>query len=178
TQARVSRRTFLASAAGLASTSLLAACAGKKPAAVALTFPAGFVWGAATSAYQVEGGVKTDGRGGSIWDTFTHTPGAIGDGSNADVACDHYHLWESDLDLIKRLGLRSYRFSIAWPRVLPEGRGQINQKGLDFYKRIVEGLHQRDIAPLATLFHWDLPQKLQDEGGWENRDCAKWFADY
>jgi beta-glucosidase len=142
-----------------------------------LTFPAGFVWGAATSAYQIEGAVHEDGRGPSIWDTFVRK-GSIVDGSTADVACDHYHRWETDLDLMKSLGIRSYRFSIAWPRIMPEGRGTVNQKGLDFYKRLVDGLHARGIAPLATLFHWDLPQALQDQGGWENRDCAQWFADY
>ena len=143
----------------------------------ALTFPTGFVWGAATSAYQIEGAVHDDGRGPSIWDTFVHS-GSIVDGSTADVACDHYHRWETDLDLMKSLGIRSYRFSIAWPRIMPEGRGTVNQKGVDFYRRLVDGLHARGIAPLATLFHWDLPQALQDQGGWENRDCAQWFADY
>jgi beta-glucosidase len=174
----VTRRTFLAGAAGLAAAPLVAGCTTKPAAAARRTFPSGFVWGAATSAYQIEGAVTADGRGTSIWDTFAHTPRTIADGSNADVACDHYHRWESDLDLMKQLGLQSYRFSIAWPRVLPTGRGQVNQKGLDFYKRIVDGLHQRNIAPLATVFHWDLPQPLQDRGGWENRDCARWFADY
>ena len=190
----LSRRSLLTAAmttaASAAAMPLLAACDDKakpktddtakpKPAAgPPLTFPGGFAWGAATSAYQIEGGATADGRGPSIWDTFSHTPGTIADGSNGDVACDHYHRWESDLDLCKQLGLHSYRFSIAWPRIRPDGRGAVNQKGLDFYKRLVDGLHQRGIAPLATLFHWDLPQKLQDQGGWENRDCAKWFADY
>ncbi len=143
-----------------------------------LTFPGGFTWGAATSAYQIEGAVHADGRGPSIWDTFSHTSGKIIDSSTGDIACDHYHRWAEDLDLMKRLGLHSYRFSIAWPRIMPSGRGQVNQKGVDFYKRLVDGLHQRGIAPMATLFHWDLPQALQDDGGWENRDCAKWFTDY
>jgi beta-glucosidase len=155
-----------------------------KPAAtpsatpLGLTFPSSFVWGVATSAYQIEGAAKEDGRGPSIWDTFSHQPGSIVDNSNGDVACDHYHRWAADLDLMKSLQVRSYRFSIAWPRIMPAGRGPVNQRGLDFYKRLVDGLHQRGIAPLATLFHWDLPQPLQDLGGWENRDCAQWFADY
>ena len=143
-----------------------------------LSFPAGFVWGAATSAYQIEGAARDDGRGVSIWDTFSHRPGSIVDGSTGDVACDHYHRWPADIDLMKSLGIGSYRFSVAWPRILPDGRGTVNQKGLDFYKRLVDGLHARGIAPMATLFHWDLPQPLQDLGGWENRDCAQWFADY
>ncbi|HEX8627290.1 MAG TPA: GH1 family beta-glucosidase [Catenuloplanes sp.] len=143
-----------------------------------LRFPDGFTWGAATSAYQVEGAANTDGRGRSIWDTFSHQAGNVHDGSNGDVSTDHYHRLTADLDLMKSLGLRGYRFSVSWPRVLPTGRGTVNQRGLDFYKRLVDGLHKRGIAPALTLFHWDLPQPLQDAGGWENRDCAKWFADY
>jgi beta-glucosidase len=144
----------------------------------ALAFPTGFVWGAATSAYQIEGAAAEDGRGPSIWDTFSHRAGTIVDGSKGDVACDHYHRWAGDLDLMRGLGVRSYRFSLSWSRILPSGRGAVNQKGLDYYKRLVDGLHQRSIQPMATLFHWDLPQVLQDQGGWENRDCARWFADY
>ncbi len=147
-------------------------------APLGLSFPAGFVWGAATSAYQIEGAVHADGRGVSIWDTFSHQAGTIVDGSTGDVACDHYHRLDADLDLMHSLNLLSYRFSIAWPRIMPTGRGPVNQAGLDFYRRLVDGLHQRGIAPVATLFHWDLPQPLQDQGGWENRDCAHWFADY
>jgi beta-glucosidase len=147
-------------------------------AAEALPFPTGFAWGASTAAYQIEGATNVDGRGPSIWDTFSHRPGTIVDGSTGDVACDHYHRYASDLDLMKRLGIMSYRFSIAWSRVLPTGRTSVNQKGLDFYRRLVDGLHARGIAPLVTLYHWDLPQALQDQGGWENRDCADWFADY
>ncbi|OLB79618.1 MAG: beta-glucosidase [Actinobacteria bacterium 13_2_20CM_2_71_6] len=143
-----------------------------------LTFPANFVWGASTAAYQIEGAVTEDGRKPSIWDTFSHSPNRIYRNDTGDVADDHYHRWSSDLDLMKSLGLRGYRFSIAWPRVVPDGVGAPNQKGLDFYRRLVDGLHQRGITPMATLFHWDLPQALQDRGGWENRDCAKWFADY
>jgi beta-glucosidase len=143
-----------------------------------LAFPAGFVWGAATSAYQIEGAASEDGRGPSTWDTFSHRAGTIVDGSTGDVACDHYHRWATDLDLMKSLGIASYRFSLSWSRILPAGRGTVNQKGLDFYKGLIDGMRQRGIAPVATLFHWDLPQALQDQGGWENRDCAHWFADY
>jgi beta-glucosidase len=179
----VRRRTLLTSAATAAVTApLLAACdspaAHPAPTGLGLLFPPGFVWGAATSAYQIEGAAAQDGRGPSIWDTFSHRPGTIVDGSNGDVACDHYHRFATDLDLMRDLGIRSYRFSLSWSRILPTGRGAVNPQGLDFYKRLVDGLHARDIAPVATLFHWDLPQPLQDEGGWENRDCASWFADY
>jgi beta-glucosidase len=141
-------------------------------------FPDGFSWGVATSAYQIEGAVAADGRGRSIWDTFCERSGTIADGSSGAVACDHYHRWESDLDLIRSLGIGSYRFSIAWPRVLPQGRGRVNRRGLDFYDRLVDGLLERGISPLITLYHWDLPQALQDRGGWENRDSADWFFDY
>ena len=143
-----------------------------------LVFPNGFTWGVATSAYQIEGAVNADGRGPSIWDTFCARAGTIADGTSGAIACDHYHRWESDLDLARSLGIGSYRFSIAWPRVLPEGRGPVNRRGLEFYDRLVDGLLARDISPLATLYHWDLPQALQDRGGWENRDSAAWFADY
>lgn len=146
---------------------------------VAMPFPASFRWGAATSAYQVEGAVAEDGRGPSIWDTFCQTPGAVKNGASGAVACDHYHRYAEDLDLMQALGLQNYRFSIAWPRILPSGSGQVNQKGLDFYKRLVDGLRQRNIEPLATLYHWDLPQPLQDHGGgWLNRDTAQRFAEY
>ena len=143
-----------------------------------LTFPESFVWGAATSAYQIEGAVAEDGRGASIWDTFCHSGSHIRNGDTGDVAADHYHRWAEDLDLVKTLGLGSYRFSVSWSRVLPEGTGRVNQKGLDFYKRLVAGLRERGVAPMVTMFHWDLPQALQDRGGWENRDSAGWFADY
>ena len=123
----------------------------------ALLFPQGFAWGVVTSAYQIEGAVKADGRGPSIWDTFCDRAGVIADGSSGAVACDHYRLWESDLDLMRALGIGSYRFSIAWPRVMPEGRGKINRRGLDFYDRLIDGLLARGISPLATLYHWDLP---------------------
>ena len=141
-------------------------------------FPAGFVWGAATAAFQIEGASTADGRGPSIWDSQCARPGAILDGSDGTVACDHYHRWESDLDLIAGLGLSAYRFSIAWPRVMPTGRGAINEKGLAFYDRLVDGLLARGIEPYATLYHWDLPQALEDDGGWRSRDTAYRFADY
>ncbi|GAA3768069.1 GH1 family beta-glucosidase [Micromonospora maritima] len=143
-----------------------------------LRFPDNFGWGAATSAYQIEGAAKEDGRGESVWDTFSHTPGRTRNGDTGDVAADHYHRYAQDLDLMRELGLRSYRFSISWPRIQADGSGRPNQRGLDFYRRLLDGLHERGIAPMATLFHWDLPQALQDDGGWENRDTAERFADY
>jgi beta-glucosidase len=144
-----------------------------------LQFPKSFLWGSATAAYQVEGSVQADGRGASIWDTFSHTPGKTINGETGDVACDHYRRWEADLDLMQSLGLKAYRFSIAWPRVQPKGYGAYNPKGLDFYERLVDGLLKRGIAPFATLYHWDLPDALQREhGGWQHRDTAKRFADY
>ncbi len=141
-------------------------------------FPEGFLWGAATSAYQIEGGFDADGRGESIWDRFARTPGKVEDGTTGDVACDHYHRWREDVDLMKDLGLKAYRFSISWPRVLPEGRGRVNPKGLDFYSRLVDALLEAGIVPYATLFHWDLPQRLQDEGGWPKRSTAEAFQEY
>jgi beta-glucosidase len=150
--------------------------AGEK--ALGLRFPTGFRWGAATSAYQIEGATKEDGRGDSVWDAFCRAPGRVHDGDTGDVAAEHYHRYPADLDLMKSLGLHSYRFSIAWPRVIPDGQGQVNQKGLDFYRRLVDGLHQRGITPMATLFHWDLPQRLQEQGGWESRDTAYRFAEF
>ncbi|MBV8185609.1 MAG: family 1 glycosylhydrolase, partial [Alphaproteobacteria bacterium] len=141
-------------------------------------FPEGFRWGTATSAYQIEGAVDEDGRGASIWDTFCKLPGKIRDGSNGDVADDHYHLYKQDVALMTALGVSTYRFSIAWPRVFPEGRGTPNPKGLAFYDRLVDELLANGIKPFATLYHWDLPQALQDRGGWEHRDTAKAFADY
>ncbi len=141
-------------------------------------FPKGFVWGASTSAYQIEGAVKADGRGPSIWDTFSHEPGRIATGENGDVACDHYHRYAEDIDLLVKGGFRAYRFSISWPRILPAGRGEANKGGLDFYDRLVDRLLEKKITPWACLYHWDLPQALQDRGGWINRDIAGWFADY
>jgi beta-glucosidase len=143
-----------------------------------LEFPEGFVFGSATASYQIEGAVHDDGRGPSIWDTFSHTPGRVFNADTGDVADDHYHRVEEDLDLMKRLGLHAYRFSIAWPRIQPTGRGPANQAGLDFYSRLVDGLLERGITPVATLYHWDLPQVLEDQGGWTNRDTAYAFADY
>jgi len=142
-------------------------------------FPNNFLWGVATSAYQIEGAVHEDGRGPSIWDRYAHTPGTIWDKSNADVACDHYHRYKEDVQLMKALGAKAYRFSIAWPRVFPQGTGVPNPKGLDFYDRLIDELLANGIQPFATLYHWDLPQALQDRvGGWESRDTAKAFADY
>jgi beta-glucosidase len=143
-----------------------------------LTFPPDFVWGVATSSYQIEGAWDEDGRSESIWDRFSHTPGKIKDGGTGDVACDHYHRWREDIALMQRLGIKSYRFSIAWPRILPDGRGRINQAGLDFYSRLVDGLLEAGIEPCATLYHWDLPQVLQDQGGWANRATAEAFVEY
>jgi beta-glucosidase len=141
-------------------------------------FPDGFLWGAATAAYQIEGAVREDGRGPSIWDTFAHTPGAVLRGDTGDVACDHYHRWPADLDLLRDLGVGAYRFSVAWSRVMPAGAGGVNAAGLDFYDRLTDGLLERGITPMVTLYHWDLPQALQDSGGWANRDTADHFADY
>jgi beta-glucosidase len=141
-------------------------------------FPPGFVFGTATASYQIEGAVREDGRGPSIWDTFSHMPARIRDASNGDVACDHYHRWREDLDLMRDLGLGAYRFSVAWPRVVPAGRGAVNAKGLDFYDRLVDGVLERGLAPHLTLYHWDLPQALQDRGGWMERETALAFADY
>ncbi len=163
------------------STSLPAAAAEKKQADLRFTpapFPKGFVWGTATSSYQIEGAVNEDGRGPSIWDTFCKEPGKIRDGSSGDVACDHYHRYKEDIGLIRELGAKAYRFSIAWPRVFPEGTGKPNPKGLDFYNRLVDELLANGIEPYATLYHWDLPQALQDEGGWEARSTAEAFAEY
>ena len=145
---------------------------------VAVTFPEGFSWGVATSAFQIEGAVKEDGRGASIWDTYAHTPGKIRNGDNADVANDHYHRYRDDVRLMQDLGVKNYRFSIAWPRIFPNGIGQPNPKGLDFYRRLVDALLEAGIEPFPTLYHWDLPQALQDKGGWQSHDTAKAFADY
>jgi beta-glucosidase len=143
-----------------------------------LIFPADFIWGSATAAYQIEGAALEDGKGESIWDRFSHIPGRIADGNDGDRACDHYHRFGEDLKLMKELGLQSYRFSISWPRVMPEGRGRVNDKGLDFYKRLIDQLKAIDIAPAVTLYHWDLPQRLQDIGGWANRDVVDYYQDY
>ena len=141
-------------------------------------FPEGFVWGAATAAYQVEGSPLADGAGESIWHRFSHTPGMVRDGDTGDVACDHYRRVADDVRLMRSLGLQAYRFSIAWGRVLPEGTGAVNQRGLDFYRRLVDLLLDAGIRPCATLYHWDLPAALDDRGGWTSRDVAGWFSDY
>ncbi|MBT2900685.1 GH1 family beta-glucosidase [Streptomyces sp. McG3] len=141
-------------------------------------FPADFTWGVATAAYQIEGAVAEDGRSPSIWDTFSHTPGTIDNGDTGDVACDHYHRVPEDIGLIKRLGADAYRFSVAWPRVVPGGDGPVNKAGLDFYDRLVDGLLEAGVTPFATLYHWDLPQALQDRGGWTVRETSEHFAAY
>lgn len=143
-----------------------------------MQFPHDFLWGVATASYQIEGAFNEDGRGESIWDRFSKTPGKVLNGHTGDVACNHYHLYKDDVALIKNLGFDSYRFSIAWPRILPQGSGSVNHKGLDFYKRLVDELLAQGIKPAATLYHWDLPQMLEDQGGWLNRDTAKYFQDY
>ncbi|MBR1175585.1 beta-glucosidase [Bradyrhizobium sp. KB893862 SZCCT0404] len=180
--ADVSRREF----AGLAALAALGAATGARAAETALAdphapapFPRDFLWGTATSSYQIEGAVNEDGRGKSIWDVFSHTPGKIEDGTTGDRANEHYHRYKEDVALIKALGVKAYRFSIAWPRVFPEGSGQPNPKGLDFYNRLVDELLANGIEPYATLYHWDLPQALQDRvGGWQSSDTSKAFADY
>ncbi len=143
-----------------------------------LTFPEGFLWGAATAAYQIEGAWNADGKGESIWDRFCHTPAHIENDDTGDVACDHYHRWREDVALMRQLGLQAYRFSVSWPRVIPAGRGAVNPPGLDFYDRLVDALLAADIQPFVTLYHWDLPQALQDRGGWGRRDTCGYFADY
>lgn len=141
-------------------------------------FPNGFLWGAATSAYQVEGSPLADGAGPSIWHRFSHTPGMILGGDTGDVACDHYRRFREDVGLMKELGLRAYRFSVSWSRIFPEGTGAVNQRGLDFYSRLVDLLLENDIQPFVTLYHWDLPAALDDRGGWLNPDIQWWFAEY
>src|ERR1700687_5295183 len=141
-------------------------------------FPDGFLWGAATSAYQIEGSPLADGAGPSNWHRFTHTPGLVPSGETGDVACDHYRRFADDVALMRQLGLNAYRFSVSWSRVLPQGRGQVNSRGLDFYRRLVDELVASGIRPLISLYHWDLPAALDDRGGWLNRDSAEWFADY
>lgn len=143
-----------------------------------IQFPDTFLWGAATAAYQVEGAFNEDGRGRSIWDTFAHHPGNIHNGDNGDVACDSYHRYEEDIALMKELGIQTYRFSISWPRILPDGTGEVNEKGLDYYHRLVDKLLENGIEPFCTLYHWDLPQALQDLGGWKNRETIHAFVRY
>jgi len=143
-----------------------------------VSFPEGFVWGAATASYQIEGAWDEDGKGESIWDRFAHTPGRIKGGDTGDWACDSYHRWDEDVAILRDLGLKSYRFSISWPRIQPIGRGRTNQKGIDYYRHLVDALLDAGIRPLPTLYHWDLPQALEDSGGWPNRDTAGRFAEY
>ena len=178
------RRSFLKSAATLAAapalSSLFNTAAQSTPAIATdpVRFPEGFIWGTATAAYQVEGAVHADGRGPSVWDTFSHTPGKTFHNETADVTDDDFHRYKQDVALMKDLGVQGYRFSIAWPRVFPQGTGTPNPKGLDFYKRLLDELHAANIEPFCTLFHWDLPQALQDKGGWTNPAIAHAFADY
>jgi len=143
-----------------------------------LSFPKNFIWGTATAAYQVEGAWNEDGKGESIWDRFVRTPGKIERGETGDIACDQYHRYAEDIQLMQSLGIQAYRFSIAWPRIYPQGKGQLNQKGLDYYHRLVDALLKAGIEPWITLYHWDLPQTLQEEGGWPNRALSDYFADY
>jgi beta-glucosidase len=143
-----------------------------------LRFPDGFLWGAATAAYQIEGAPDADGKGPSIWDTFSHTPGKVFHGDTGDVACDSYHRYPEDIAMLQRLGVGAYRFSLSWPRIQPDGRGPANQQGLGYYHRLVDALLDKGITPVITLYHWDLPQALQDKGGWAMRDIAEIFADF
>ena len=139
---------------------------------------ASFVWGVSTSSYQIEGAANEDGRGPSIWDTYCREPGRIANGDTGDVACDHYHRYAEDIALMRNLGVEAYRFSVAWPRVMPAGSGAANEAGLAFYDRLIDGLLAAGIEPWLCLYHWDLPQALGDRGGWTNRECVQWFADY
>jgi beta-glucosidase len=148
------------------------------PGFVKADFGVDFRWGTAVAAFQVEGAVKEDGRGPSVWDTFSHKPGKIKNGDHADVACDFYHRYESDLDLVAELGFKEFRFSISWSRILPKGTGQINQAGIDFYNRLIDRCIEIGIEPWITLYHWDLPQALEDRGGWKNREIVGWFSEY
>ena len=143
-----------------------------------IEFPKDFLWGAATASYQIEGAWNEDGKGESIWDRFVRQPGAIKNSDTGEEACDHFHRFQEDVGLMRSLGLKAYRFSVSWPRVLPQGFGQVNSQGLDFYSRLVDSLLAANITPLLTLYHWDLPQALQDQAGWANREIAKWFGDY
>ncbi|MCU1320908.1 MAG: beta-galactosidase [Acidobacteriaceae bacterium] len=178
---RFSRRTFAQLAAASALAPALPSFAAKldsSQSSTPLSFPKGFLWGSATASYQVEGAVKEDGRGPSIWDTFSHTPGKTHNGDTGDVANNHYHLFQADIALMKDLGLKTYRFSIGWPRLFPTGSGAANPRGIDFYSRLVDGLLAAGIQPYCTLYHWDLPQALEDKGGWQSRDTADHFAAY
>ena len=182
---KISRRKVLSAASSFAAGAAVASSFATKGGAQSVAqpdfykFPTGFRWGCATAAYQVEGGAQEDGRGPSIWDTFSHIPGKVYQNQTGDVADDDYHRYKEDIHLLKNLGAKIYRFSISWPRIFPEGTGAPNQRGIDFYKRMVEEILANGVDPFATLFHWDLPQALQDRfGGWQSRDTAKAFADY
>jgi beta-glucosidase len=194
---RLTRRRFVQSILGAGATAglpaLFSACTGSSRAgtsasgavaarqfsgAVDAVFPRGFFWGAATAAYQIEGAWNEDGKGESIWDRFAHTPGKIKNGDTGDVACDSYHRWRDDIALMRAMHLNSYRFSISWPRIQPAGSGAANRKGVDYYSRLVDAVLEAHIRPLVTLYHWDLPQALEEAGGWPNRDTAARFADY
>ena len=174
------RRNFLKSGGLLAGAASLgpSGIAAAAPVADRRSFPQGFLWGSATASYQVEGAVHEDGRGPSIWDTFSHTPGRVNNGDTGDIADDYYHRYREDIALMKALGLKTCRFSVAWSRIFPQGSGAPNSKGLDFYKRMTDELHANGIEPYCTLYHWDLPQALEDRGGWQNPDLPKIFADY
>ncbi|HPL71850.1 MAG TPA: family 1 glycosylhydrolase, partial [Rectinema sp.] len=141
-------------------------------------FPQDFVWGCSTSCYQIEGAAKEDGKGPSIWDTFSHTPDKIAGGHTGDIACDSYHRWREDIALLRELNAGAYRFSVSWTRIQPEGKGATNQRGLDYYSRLVDELYEAGVEPWIELFHWDLPQALEEAGGWRNRDTAMRFQDY
>ncbi|NBY43625.1 MAG: glycosyl hydrolase family protein, partial [Micrococcales bacterium] len=143
-----------------------------------MSFPEDFSWGSATASYQIEGAYQDGGRSLSIWDTFSHTPGLVKNGDTGDVACDHYHRYMEDIKIMKDLGIQSYRFSLAWPRIIPNGTGATGKHGIDFYDRLIDSLLDAGIQPTATLYHWDLPQVLQDKGGWANRDIVGWISDY
>ena len=181
---QISRRRFgqlagaLSATAALPAQSAFAQSAAPRDGRTALTFPRGFLWGSATASYQVEGAVHEDGRGTSVWDTFAHTPGKTHNGDTGDVATDSYHRYPEDIALMKALGLKTCRFSVAWPRIFPKGTGQPNQRGIDHYRKFAEALRTAGIEPYCTLYHWDLPQVLGDKGGWQNRDTAQAFADY
>ncbi|MGA2312041.1 MAG: GH1 family beta-glucosidase [Xanthobacteraceae bacterium] len=173
---KLSRRRLLPTLAGLIG--VPRALPSSRAMAMENAFPADFVWGASTSSYQIEGAVDADGRGKSIWDIFCHTPGKVKGGDTGDVACDHYHRWPEDVEWLQRGGFSAYRFSTAWPRILPTGAGAVETRGLDFYDRLVDGLLARGVKPWLCLYHWDQPQALQEEGGWLHRDIADKFADY
>ena len=141
-------------------------------------FPNNFIWGAATSSYQIEGASNIDGKGKSIWDTFSHTKGKVFNNQNADIATDHYNLYKEDIALMSNIKLKAYRFSISWPRIFPNGKGKFNKKGLDFYSKLLDELLKKNVKPFITLYHWDLPQKIQNLGGWSNREITNYFSDY